>query len=37
MNDYVFGNKIYELRTKLHLSQSELAEKLDVSNKAVSK
>ena len=25
MNDYVFGNKILELRTQLGLSQTELA------------
>ena len=37
MNDYAFGNKLLELRRGLKLSQSELAEKLDVTNKAVSK
>ena len=37
MNDYSFGNKILELRTKLSLSQTELAEKVGVTNKAVSK
>ena len=37
MNDYTFGNKILELRTKLSLSQTELAEKVGVTNKAVSK
>ena len=37
MNDYTFGNKILELRTKLNLSQTELAEKIGVTNKAVSK
>lgn len=37
MNDYVFGNKIMELRKSLNLSQSELAEKVGVTNKAVSK
>lgn len=37
MNDYAFGNKILELRTKLKLSQAELAEKVGVTNKAVSK
>lgn len=37
MNDYVFGEKILELRTKLNLSQTELAEMLGVTNKAVSK
>ena len=37
MNDYAFGNKLLELRRGLKLSQSELAEKLGVTNKAVSK
>lgn len=37
MNDYNFGNKIYELRTRSRMSQSELATKLGVTNKAVSK
>lgn len=37
MNDYDFGNKILELRKKAHLSQSELAERVGVTNKAVSK
>lgn len=37
MNDYLFGNKIYELRKKAQLSQNELANLLGVSNKAVSK
>lgn len=37
MNDYSFGNRIYELRTKAKLSQAELAEQLGVTNKAVSK
>ena len=37
MNDYRFGNYIYELRKRAGLSQSELALKLGVSNKAVSK
>lgn len=37
MNDYAFGNKIYKLRTGLNLSQTELAEMLGVTNKAVSK
>ena len=37
MNDYRFGNFIYELRKKSGLSQSEQAEKLGVTNKAVSK
>ena len=37
MNDYKFGNKIFELRTKRNLSQAELAAMLGVTNKAVSK
>lgn len=37
MNDYTFGNKISELRRGLNLSQRELAEKVGVTNKAVSK
>ena len=37
MNDYKFGNYIYELRTKAGLSQMQLAEQVGVSNKAVSK
>lgn len=37
MNDYAFGNYIYELRRKSGLSQSELVEKMGVTNKAVSK
>lgn len=37
MNDYTFGNRILELRTKLNLSQTELAEMVGVTNKAVSK
>ena len=37
MNDYTFGNKIYQLRNQLKLSQSELAKLVGVSNKAVSK
>ena len=35
--DYTFGNMILERRTELNLSQAELAEKVGVSNKAVSK
>lgn len=37
MNDYPFGNFIYEHRKRAVLSQTELAEKLGVTNKAVSK
>lgn len=37
MNDYGFGNLIYNLRKKHNFSQEELALKLGVSNKAVSK
>ena len=37
MNDYTFGNKIYELRTQFNLSQTELAKMVGVTNKAVSK
>lgn len=37
MNDYRFGNYIYELRAKAGLTQSELAQALGVTNKAVSK
>ena len=37
MNDYSFGQKLYEYRINAGLSQSELAEKLGVTNKAVSK
>lgn len=37
MNDYKFGNRIMQLRTQLNLSQSELAELIGVTNKAVSK
>jgi len=36
-NDYVFGEKIYNLRVKFKLSQSELGKLVGVSNKAVSK
>ena len=36
-NDYKFGNYIFSLRTRAGLSQSELAEKVGVTNKAVSK
>lgn len=37
MNDFSFGNKILDLRTQLNLSQTELAEMIGVTNKAVSK
>lgn len=37
MNDYKFGNFIYEQRTAKGLSQAELGKMLGVSNKAVSK
>lgn len=37
MNDYRFGNLIYTLRIQAGLSQSQLGERLGVSNKAVSK
>lgn len=37
MNDYPFGNFIYERRKKAGLSQTELAQKVGVTNKAVSK
>ena len=37
MNDYEFGNYIYDLRKKAGLSQSELAAQLGVTNKAVTK
>lgn len=37
MNDFSFGNKIFDLRTNFKLSQSQLAERVGVTNKAVSK
>ena len=37
MNDYAFGNYLYELRKKAGLSQWDLAQQLGVTNKAVSK
>ena len=37
MNDYKFGNYIFELRRKAGLTQSELAAEVGVTNKAVSK
>ena len=37
MNDYNFGNLLYELRMKANLTQENLANKLGVTNKAISK
>ena len=37
MNEYVTGAIIKELREKNHLTQAELAEKINVSDKTVSK
>ena len=37
MNDYEFGNYIYELRKRVGLSQTELAAEIGVTGKAVSK
>lgn len=37
MNDFSFGNRIFDLRTSFKLSQSQLAEMVGVTNKAVSK
>lgn len=37
MQDFEFGNRLYELRKKAGLSQSQLGEKVGLSNKAVSK
>ena len=37
MNDFPFGNRLFELRRNAGLTQSALAEKLGVTNKAVSK
>ncbi len=37
MNMYVTGETIKSLRSKLNLTQSQLAEKLNVSHKTVSK
>ena len=33
MNDYAFGNRIYELRTAMKLSQTDLADMLGVDRK----
>ena len=37
MHNYKFGNLLYELRTKVNLTQEELASSLGITNKAVSK
>ena len=37
MNDFNFGNRLYELRKKAGLSQALLGKAVGVSNKAVSK
>ena len=37
MNDYTFGNFLYSLRKDIGISQSQLADQLGVTNKAVSK
>ena len=37
MNDYKFGNYVFELRSRAGLSQSKLAAEIGVINKAVSK
>ena len=37
MNEYVTGTIIKKLREKHHLTQTELADKINVSNKTVSK
>ena len=37
MNDYTFGNFLYSLRKNAGISQSQLADQLCVTNKAVSK
>ena len=37
MNDYNFGNLLYKLRMKANLTQEDLANKLGVTNKAISK
>ena len=37
MNDFKFGNYIYEMRKKSGLTQKELANELGISNKAISK
>lgn len=37
MNDFSFGNRVFDLRTSFNLSQAQLAEMVGVTNKAVSK
>lgn len=37
MNDYLFGNKLYQLRKNAGLSQTQLASQLGITNKAISK
>ena len=37
MNDYEFGNYLYDCRRRTGLTQAQLADKLGVTNKAVSK
>jgi len=37
MQDYSFGNRLYELRKRAGLSQAELGKLLHITNKAVSK
>ena len=37
MNDYEFGNLLLQLRTESGLTQKELADLLDISDKTVSK
>ena len=37
MNDYEFGNRLYALRKKCKMSQAELGNLVNVSDKAVSK
>ena len=37
MQDFEFGNRLYQLRQKAHLSQTQLGEKVGVSDKTVSK